>query len=108
MGIIPGRREPRNIDPYLELLVEDILDLPSQTIYDSYKDEKFTPQSSIILHVLDYPGQNKVFHCTGKFMYEAFSLKFVVVHLGAGSYSGCVYCCVKGEYSSHLRKMEDI
>ena len=28
MGIIPGRREPRKIDPYLDLLVEDILDFP--------------------------------------------------------------------------------
>lgn len=88
VGIIPGPKEPKNIDPYLEVFIDDLNDLSQNSVFDAYKNEYFTPRANIILHVLDYPGQNKVFHCNG-----------------AGAYAGCVYCRIKGEYSTSLQKM---
>ena len=64
-GIIPGRSEPRNTDPYLELIVDELVQVNGTKCWDSYKKEEFELQVSIQLHILDYPGQNKVFQCQG-------------------------------------------
>ena len=66
VGIIPGRSEPKNTDVYLDILVDDILELNNLTVYDGFKDEEFKLMADILLHTLDYPGQNKVFHCHGE------------------------------------------
>lgn len=66
MGIIPGRSEPQNIDPYIDVLVDELLQLNNSRLYDSYRNEHFQLKVHILQHVLDYPGQNKVFHCQGK------------------------------------------
>ena len=68
-GIIPGPAEVKNTDPYLDVLVDDILDLHNKPVYDALHEQVFNRQISITLNILDYPGQNKVFHCQG--MYEA-------------------------------------
>lgn len=60
-GIIPGRKEPKNMDPYVDLIVDDILSLNSTRAYDAHSDEYFQLKGNILLHVFDYPGQNKVF-----------------------------------------------
>lgn len=65
-GIIPGPNEPKNMDPYLDIVVDDIMDLKEMTIYDGYRNETFTLNGNICLHILDYPGQNKVFNSHGK------------------------------------------
>ena len=62
VGIIPGQKEPKNLDPYLNILIDDI---SGHTLLHSFKDEHFTLKANILLHILDYPGQNKVFHCNG-------------------------------------------
>ena len=64
-GIIPGPNEPRNTDPYLEIVVDEVLSLCNSDVYDGYRKEIFKLQVNIKLHTLDYPGQNKVFHCQG-------------------------------------------
>lgn len=66
VGMIPGREEPKRMDPYLDILVDEILQLNGSQFYDSYQKEHFKLSIDILLHVLDYPGQNKVFHCQGK------------------------------------------
>ena len=65
-GIIPGRKKPKNIDTYLELLVEEINNFSNCDIFDSFNGVYFKPKASIVLNILDYPGQNKVFKCSGK------------------------------------------
>ena len=65
MGIIPGKSEPKTTDPYLELLVEEIMEINGTRSWDSFRNEDFNMQVSVQLHVLDYPGQNKLFHCQG-------------------------------------------
>lgn len=66
-GIIPGPKEPQNTDPYIQLVVEEILNLNGTEMYDAFKDESLELQANISLHILDYPGQNKVFHCQGEY-----------------------------------------
>jgi len=65
VGIIPGRKEPHHMDPYLQLLVDEIKSLNSTEMYDAYRKEMFKVQAAIPLFVLDYPGLNKVFKCQG-------------------------------------------
>lgn len=64
-GIIPGPKEPKNMDPYIDVLVDDILDLEKLVVYDEYRKEHFTLKGNILLHVLDYPGQTKLFKSQG-------------------------------------------
>ena len=66
VGIIPGSKEPRNMDPYLQLVIEDVRSFSSYEIIDSYRNIPIRLQASIVLNILDYPGHNKVFKCTGK------------------------------------------
>ena len=65
-GIIPGRYEPKNMDPYVDLIVDDIMALNSMTAYDAHSGERFRLKANILLHVFDYPGQNKIFKSQGK------------------------------------------
>lgn len=68
VGIIPAQREgkePFHLDPYLEVLVDELLCLTDCRIYDAYKDEVFNAKVDILIHVLDYQGIGKVFHMTG-------------------------------------------
>ena len=65
-GIIPGRAEPKSLDPYLGVLVDEVLAMNGAQFFDEYKQEHFKLQIDISLHVLDYPEHNKVFHCQGK------------------------------------------
>ena len=65
-GIIPGHKEPKNMDPYIDLIVDDIMSLNSVNVYDAHMGEDFKLKANILLHVLDYPGQNKLFKSQGK------------------------------------------
>jgi hypothetical protein len=64
-GLIPGPREPKHIDPYVDVLVDDIMHLNTLTVHDSYKNETFSLKADIVLNIFDYPGQNKVLKCQG-------------------------------------------
>lgn len=65
MGIIPGKSEPQNVDPYLEPLVDELHQMSGTKMYDGYQERSFHFQGMLNLHVFDYPGQGKVFHCQG-------------------------------------------
>ena len=65
-GIIPGPGEAKNTDPYVDVLVDELLALNNTRIYDALHDEYFSLEVSITLNILDYPGQNKLFHSQGK------------------------------------------
>ena len=64
-GIIPGPKEPKNMDPYIDVLVDDTLDLDKMVVYDEFQKEHFTLKGNILLHVLDYPEQTKLFKRQG-------------------------------------------
>ena len=64
-GLIPGPKEPKKTDAYVEILVDDVLSLNKLKLYDAYKKENFQLKANVLLHIFEYPGQNKVLHCPG-------------------------------------------
>ena len=66
-GIVPGPGEPKDFDPYIEIVVDEVLSLNGVKVYDGYRNEQFQLQANIILQVFDYPGQKKVLKCVGKY-----------------------------------------
>ena len=90
-GIIPSQREgkePKHMDPYIEVLVEEIIFLSGSTIYDAYRKAPFQAKVEIMIYILDYQGFGNVFCLTG-----------------TGSYRSCGWCMQKGVYSKHLHKV---
>ena len=68
VGVIPaqdGGGEPRKLDPYLEIVVDELLSLTGKTFYDAYKRESFEFKCSLLNFVLDYPGCAKIFNAAG-------------------------------------------
>ena len=77
-GIIPSQREgkePKHMDPYLEVLAEEIIFLSGSTIYDAYRKAPFQAKVEIMIYILDYQGFGKVFCLTD-----------------TGSYRSCGWC----------------
>ena len=66
VGIIPGPNEARNLDAYIDVLVDEVVHLNSLTLFDAYKSETFSLSVNILLNIFDYPGQNKVLKCQGE------------------------------------------
>ena len=79
VGIIPGPKEPQNMNIYLDILVDELLEL-NTCIYDAHLGEVFDLNVRI-LYVLDYPGIGNSFHT-----------------LGSGAYQGCLWCEIEGKY----------
>lgn len=69
VGIIPGPKEMKNIDPYMSIVAEDIKGLNGMEVYDAKEKCTFKLKATVCLHVLDYPGQSKVFHSQGGSFY---------------------------------------
>ena len=84
LGIIPGygTKEPTDLNPYLDVVVDELLELSGTQQYDAYQDSTFTLKVEILIHTLDYPGIGKVLKLSG-----------------SGAYNGCVWCNIKGIYS---------
>ena len=61
--IIPGKHEPKNTDAYLSLLVDELQSLDGCVLFDAFQNNTFQLRTRLLLHALDYPGVNKVFHC---------------------------------------------
>ena len=57
MGLIPGPTEPKNTDPYVDVLFS-WMRFWIQMKWP-YKDEMFQLKANVVLRILDYPGQNK-------------------------------------------------
>ncbi len=82
VGIIPpnGPKEPLTLDPYLEIVVDEILSLSNKKVYNAYTSAPLELKVHILLYVLDYPAIGKVFNT-----------------LGSGAYQGCMWCEIQGE-----------
>ncbi len=89
LGIIPsnGAQEAHSLNPYLDVLVDELLELSSSTLFDTYQNAPFQCKVAILLHVLDYPGIGKVMSV-----------------VGFGGYQGCAFCGLHGERNEDLRK----
>ena len=67
VGIIPGNeaKEAKSLDPYLEVLVDELLEITGSKMYDAYRGAPFHAKIAVLLHVLDYPGMGKVMGVVG-------------------------------------------
>ena len=67
VGIVPsnGSQEPYSLNLYLDILVDEMLELSSSTLYDAYSNTPFKCKIAIPLHILDYPGIGKVLSVVG-------------------------------------------
>ena len=74
-----GNKEPNTLDPYLDVMVDELLEISNQKLFDSYKNAPFNLKVDILFYVLDYPGISKVFST-----------------MGSNSYQGCAWCEVEG------------
>lgn len=90
VGIIPGNgtKEAFNLNPYIDIMVDELLELSSSTLFDSYQNAPFKCKVAILLYILDYPGIGKVMSV-----------------VGSGGYQGCVFCDLKGEHNYELSKI---
>ena len=88
VGIVPGPHKPKNMDTYLNPVINEILHLTNARLFDVVSNAHFRLRLKVCLSVLDYPGQNKVFKFSG-----------------ANAYSGCGQCQLTGEWSAALRKV---
>lgn len=82
VGIIPGNggHEPKAVDPYLEVVVDELLTLSGSQFYDAFRKAPFTFKVQVLNYVLDYPGLNKVFSA-----------------VGANALQGCMWCEMRGK-----------
>ena len=79
--IVPsnGTGEPKEIAPYLDIIIDELLLLSNASMFDAYQNAPFSLKVRILNYVLDYPGVSKVFSLTG-----------------TGSYQACAWCTLKG------------
>ena len=62
------KKEYYTCQPYMELLVDELLVLNDGRIYNAYKGAPFAFKCDVISYVLDYPGMRKVFNwCIQRF-----------------------------------------
>ena len=65
-GIIPGKSEPKNIHPYIDVLLDELEQINGSDTYNGYHEATFQMKTELFIHVLDYSGHNKLFDCQGK------------------------------------------
>lgn len=89
VGIIPsnGSHEPKSLNPYLDILVDELLELSSCKLYDAYQKAPFNCKVALLLHILDYPGMCKVMSV-----------------VGSGGIHGCMFCNIEGVRDENLNK----
>ena len=81
VGIIPsnGTQEPHSLNPYLEILVDELLELSGSSLYDAYQKAPFNCKVAVLLYILDYPRIGKVLSV-----------------IGSGGIQGCMFCNIQG------------
>ena len=85
LGTIPGNgtKEPHTLDPYLSVVVDELLTVTNQVIFDAYANAPFRLKLEILMYVLDYQGIGKVFNV-----------------MEANAYQGCMWCEIQGTCTS--------
>ena len=90
LGIIPGngRKEAFHLDPYISLVVEELLVLSDcHVYYPSYMRAPVKVQAKLLQYVLDFPGISKLLKLPS-----------------TGAVKACPWCSITGKYSKSFRK----
>ena len=88
-GIIPGngRQEPSSLEPYMELLVDEILTMDGQDFFNSYLGAPVSVKVRLVYYYCDIPAYSKLLHLPGQAALRA-----------------CPYCEAQAVYCKHLHK----
>ena len=56
VGIVPGNgtKEPNTLDPYFDILVDELLSLSKRKLFDAYQNAPFELKLQVFMFVLDY------------------------------------------------------
>ncbi len=91
IGVIPGNPEtggePLSLDPYVEVFVDEILEIDGSVMYSSLKGKSVEVKASLLFITADLPAASKLCHTTG-----------------CQGLSGCVFCDNKASYCKELSK----
>ena len=90
MGIIPSGKngsEPKSMEPYFEILTEELLALCECPMRAAYCDAPVTVKVALLQFLCDIPAFSKVLHLSGQ-----------------AALRSCPYCQEVGHYCHHLRK----
>lgn len=90
VGIIPGTKteEPKHLDPYIDVLVDELLSLTNLTVMNSYKKAPTHIKVALLQYQCDIPAFSKLLHVSGQ-----------------AAIRGCPYCSEKGVYCQQLHKV---
>ena len=86
VGIVPGNgsQEPQSLDPFLDVLVDELLELSGCVLYDAYQKKHFNCKVELLLHVLGMCNVMSV--------------------VGSGGLHGCMFCNIQGQRNKDLNK----
>ena len=88
VGIVPGKgaQEPKSLDPYVELLVDELLSETDKITFNAYLNAPVALKVRILHYQCDLPALSKLLHLPGPMA------------------SKCSFCNHRGTYSSFLHK----
>ncbi|XP_076084502.1 uncharacterized protein LOC143055256 [Mytilus galloprovincialis] len=89
-GIVPGygRKEPKSLDPYINVLVDELLSNIECNLYDAYTDAPVNVKIALLQYLCDIPAFSKLLHCSGQAAIRA-----------------CFFCKDTGVHSSSVNKV---
>ncbi len=91
IGVIPGNAEtggePQSLDPYVEVFVDEILEIDGSVMYSSLKAKSVEVKASLLFITADLPAASKLCHTAG-----------------CQGLSGCVFCNNKASSCKELSK----
>ncbi len=91
IGVIPGNSEtggePQSLDPYVEVFVDEILEIDGSVMFSAMKGKSVEVKASLLFITADLPAASKLCHTTG-----------------CQGLSGCVFCENKASHSKELCK----
>ncbi|VDI64678.1 Hypothetical predicted protein [Mytilus galloprovincialis] len=93
VGIVPGTKteEPKNLDPYLDLLVDELLELTECTMFNAYRGAPTSVRIALLHYMCDIPAFSKILHVSSQ-----------------AALRGCPYCKEEGFYCKSLHKVVHI
>lgn len=66
-GVIEGdgKKEPPTLDPYMEVILQELQSCEGRLAYDALKKEFFALHVAVVRFITDFMGRCKLFHCVG-------------------------------------------
>lgn len=89
-GIVPGygRKEPKSLDPYVNILVDELLTNLECNMYNAYTDAPVNVKVALLQYLCDIPAFSKLLHCSSQAAIRA-----------------CFFCKDIGIYNKPLSKV---